>query len=96
MNDYLFALLVIVVCFCAAYISKYLVPYIKQLMTFKEVEVAVRSAEQTIKGSGMGITKKAQVVADVTNWLNAHKIKITEAQLSILIEAAVKTMNMGG
>lgn len=43
MNDYLFALLVIVVCFCAAYISRYLVPYIKQLMTIKEVEAAVKS-----------------------------------------------------
>jgi hypothetical protein len=96
MNDYLFALLVIVVCFCAASISRYLVPYIKQLMTIKEVEAAVKSAEQTIKGSGMGVTKKAQVIADVTSWLNAHHISITEAQLSILIEAAVKSMNMGG
>ena len=96
MNDYLFALLVVVVCFCAAYISKYLVPYIKQLMTIKEVEAAVLSAEQTIKGSGMGTAKKAQVTADVTSWLNKHNIKITETQLSILIEAAVKTMNMGG
>ena len=96
MNDYLFALLVVVICFCAAYISKYLVPYIKQLMTIKEVEAAVLSAEQNIKGSGMGTAKKAQVIADVTSWLNKHNIKITETQLSILIEAAVKTMNMGG
>lgn len=96
MNDYLFALLVIVVCVCAAYISKYLVPYIKQLMTIKEVEAAVKAAEQTIKGSGMGSTKKAQVIADVTSWLNTYNIKITETQLSLLIEAAVRTMNMGG
>ena len=95
MNDYLFALLVIVVCFCAAYVSKYLVPYIKQLMTINEVEVAVHAVEQTIKGSGMGAAKKAQVIADVTNWLNKYNIKITEAQLSILIESAVHIMNGG-
>lgn len=96
MNDYLFALVVIVVCICSAYITKYLVPYIKQLMTINEVETAVKAAEQTIKGSGMGKVKKAQVIKDVTNWLNKHGIKLTEAQLSLLIEAAVLSMKTEG
>ena len=65
-------------------------------LNIQAAKAAVKSAEQTIKGSGMGVTKKAQVIADVTSWLNSHHISITEAQLSILIEAAVKSMNMGG
>lgn len=92
MNEYLFAILVVVISICAACITKYLVPYIKQLMTIDIVNAAVRAAEQTIKGNKMGGVRKAQVITDVTNWLNKYKINITETQLSLLIEAAVNAM----
>ena len=93
MNDYLFAVVVIVFCFCAACVTRYLIPYIKHLMTIDVVRTAVRAAEQTIKGSKMGKVKKAQVITDVSNWLKHFNIKITEAQLCLLIEAAVNIMN---
>ena len=49
--------------------------------------------EQTIRESGQGKAKKAQVIAFVSAWLAEHDMYITEEQLDKLIEAAVFTMN---
>ena len=56
------------------------------------VEVAVRAAEQTIKGSGQGAAKKEEVIKFVTDWMMEHGVTITYDQLEQLIEAAVFNM----
>ena len=100
MNDITFNLLKIVVSVCAALIAYYLIPILKnkveddkyaQLLDL--IDIAVRAAEQTVKGSGMGNVKKEYVISAVTEWMNKAGINITDAELTQLIEAAVFTMN---
>lgn len=99
MNDVTFILLKIVISVCAALITAYAVPYIKRLVAdarydsvLEMIDLAVRAAEQTIKGSGQGSLKKAEVVAFITEWMNRNGIGIMEDQLDQLIEAAVYSM----
>lgn len=102
MNDFTFILLKIVVSVCSVLIAVYLIPYLKnklhedkyeQLIAI--IDVAVKAAEQTIKGSGMGNVKKENVMIFVNNWMNTNGFSITQNQLSQLIEAAVFNMNKG-
>ena len=100
MNEVLFDLLMGVVIVLSVLITKHLIPFLRQSVNDTEYEqllviiaVAVRAAEQTIKESGQGKAKKAEVVAFVSAWLADRNIHITEAQLDKLIEAAVYVMN---
>lgn len=100
MNKILFDVLVGVLIICITLITRYLIPYIKRLIHDSQyselldiINQAVEALEQTVKKSGMGACKKAEVVKFVTNWLNEKKIVISEEQLDKLIEAAVFTMN---
>jgi len=102
MNELTFNFLKIVVAISAALISAYIIPLLKEKLAdikyqrlLEVVELAVRAAEQTIKGSGMGAVKKDEVIAFVTKWMVGHGILITEEQLDQLIEAAVFNMNRG-
>ena len=102
MNEVLFDVLLFVVIICTVAVSGTVIPWIKSQIHESEyaefldiVEKAVRKAEQTIKASGQGKIKKANVIAFITAWLNTHDIKITEEQLDTLIEAAVFSMNNG-
>jgi LL-H family phage holin len=56
------------------------------------VDTAVRAVEQTMQNDHNGEYKKQMVTKFVTNWLNEHHIKITQEQLSQIIEWAVFTM----
>lgn len=96
MNDVTFIVLKIVVTVCAALISAFVVPLLRQqIQKIKDerlitaIEKAVKAAEQTIKGSGQGAVKKDEVINSVTAWMLQHGIEITDAQLDDLIEAAV-------
>lgn len=100
MNEITFNILKIVVSISAALISAYVIPLLKQKIAeskdrrlLEMVEIAVRAAEQTIKGSGTGALKKEEVIGDVTKWMVSHGILITEEQLDNLIEAAVFELN---
>lgn len=100
MNEVLFNILLFVVIICTVIVSGTFIPWVKLQIHDSEyaefldiVEKAVKMAEQTIRESGQGKIKKAEVIALVTAWLNTHKIKITNDQLNTLIEAAVWTMN---
>ena len=102
MNKILFDVLVGVMIICIILITRYLIPYIKRLIHDSQyaelldiIEQSVDALEQTIKQSGMGKVKKAEVVKFVTNWLNEKEITISEEQLDKLIESAVFTMNNG-
>lgn len=75
------------------------VPYIKSKTTTEQqqeinawVKIAVTAAEQIYKGTGRGQEKKTYVL----NWLHERNIKVDEARLDALIEAAVYEMNNNG
>ena len=98
--EILVAVVVAIVSICVTLVTKVLIPYFKAqtwAIQYEELVDTVRQAveafEQTIRESGQGKAKKAQVLAFVSNWLIEKGINITEQQLDILIEAAVKTMN---
>ena len=95
MNDVTFTILKVVVSVCSALITVYLIPYIYTLKEDRRyaslvamVEVAVKAAEQTI-GTGQGALKKSEVIDFVSKWMNENGVKITEEQLSQIIESAV-------
>jgi LL-H family phage holin len=99
MNEVTFNILKIVVSVVSALVAVYLIPFIKAKTAdvkyqklLDMVEVAVRAAEQTIKGSGQGAAKKEEVIAFVTDWMMEHGVTITYDQLEQLIEAAVFNM----
>ena len=99
MEDVTFMILKIVVSVVSALIAAYLIPYIKAKIAdvkyanlVEMVQVAVYAAEQTIKGSGQGKIKKEEVVLFVTDWLNAHGIRISSEEIDALIEASVYAM----
>lgn len=101
MNDLSFKILEVVVSVATALISVYVIPLLREKLKdakyqslIEIVEVAVRAAEQTIKGSGMGAVKKDQVVDFVMNWAVDHGIAITMAQVDQLIECAVYNLKM--
>lgn len=100
MNDVLFGVIEIIVIAIALVVVRYLIPYVQAKTrsivngdVYAIVEAAVMAAEQTVKASGQGKAKKAQVMSFVVNWLNAHNISITMEQLDKLVEAAVYAMN---
>lgn len=103
MEDITMMILKIVVSICAALITVYVVPYLKTLRQDKRyaslmdmVEVAVKAAEQTIKDPGQGDCKKAEVIAFVSSWMAEHGIKISQDELSQLIECAVFQLKQEG
>ena len=103
MNEVTFVILKIVISVVAALLSAFVIPLLKEKLTdikyqrlLEMVEIAVRAAEQTIKGSGQGKYKKEDVINYVTSYMLQHGIMITEDQLDELIEAAVYNMNKEG
>lgn len=101
MNEITFAVLSFIISVFCGLISSYLIPYLKSKTEDSEMQrvteiiaIAVRAAEQTIKESGQGKSKKAQVLAFVSNWLAENNIHISEEQLDKLLECAVFTMKL--
>lgn len=96
MNELTFDILKIVISVCAALVTVYVIPYLKTLKEDRRyaqildmVEVAVRAAEQTIKGAGKGVEKKKEVENIIYAWLLEKGIEITPEQINQLIECAV-------
>lgn len=99
MNDVLFEILKAVIVLVIILIAKYLVPWIKLQVEgtkhewlLKWVELAVRSAEQTILGDKTGPEKKTIVTKFLKEQLQQKNISISDEQLNTLIEAAVYAM----
>lgn len=99
MNDITFDILKVVISICAALVTVYVIPYLKTLKEDRRyaqildmVEVAVRAAEQTIKGAGKGVEKKKEVENIIYAWLMEKGIEITPEQINQLIECAVYQM----
>lgn len=102
MNDLLFNLLKVAIIAAIILIEAVVIPWIKSKTAGTNlaaiimlIQEAVNGAEQSVKGQGQGTIKKAQVMQLVEEYCAAHKIKLTEDQISELIEAAVYTMNAG-
>ena len=100
MNQIVFDVVVGVIILAVTIVVRYLVPYLKTQIEQSNysavldiVDVAVHAVEQTIRESGQGKAKKAEVIKFVTKWLNENNLAISEEQLDKLIEAAVFTMN---
>lgn len=81
-------------------VSGFVLPMIKQnigtekyALILKYVEQAVNSAEQIFGGEGTGQQKKAYVIQIMQGILDKVGYKLTEEQLNMLIESAVKAMN---
>lgn len=99
MNENLFNVILTVIPVIGAIITYFIVPFIKssvdekQLAQYKEwAKLAVKTAEMLWRETGHGEDKKAYVIEFLNNMFNQNKVVITEQQIEILIEAAVKEM----
>ncbi len=99
MNENLFQIILSAIPVIGALITCFIIPYIKtnvdaaKLAQYKEwASLAVKAAEMLWQETGQGKDKKSYVVRFLNNLFNAQRTIITEEQLNILIEAAVKEM----
>lgn len=100
MNDIVFEVLKLVVMLAVLVVTRYLVPWIKQKIgTDKLIEIekwakqAVLMVQQVYK-EWSGEDKKVYVTKFLKELLMAKNISITDEQLDVLIEAAVKQMKI--
>lgn len=100
MNEIMFTVLESVMSLAILLIVRHLIPYLKlkaralvNESVWDIIVKEVKSVEQTIKGSGLGKTKKEEVLARIVAWTTQHGIAITQEQISQLIETAVFIMN---
>ena len=102
MNEVLFTVLEGLVILSVLITIRYAIPYFKYKLlelvdetVLNEVIKAVKSVEQDVAYT-LGFEKKEEVTARITKWAAGHGIKITQAQLSQLIETAVWIMKNEG
>ena len=101
MNDVLFNLILALISILGAIITGVIVPYIKERLGNEKLakyeywaSMAVQCAEMIFKEQGMGETKKKYVVNFLNEMFNKDKVVITEEQIEILVESAVKEMKL--
>jgi LL-H family phage holin len=101
MDEILFSILQFVLAIVAGVITRYIIPWLKTKLDSEKlntlevwVKATVTAAEQVFCGNLMGTEKKAYVTECLSKYLLSKGIKITEEQLNILIEAAVKELNL--
>lgn len=99
MHDILFEILKAVVALVIILVSRYGIPYLKQLAENKNQEwivkwvgIAVKATEQTVFGDKKGAERKAIVTKFIKELLLKKNISISDEQLSNIIEAAVFAM----
>lgn len=101
MDEKLFDLILVLIPVIGTILTSYIIPLIKEwignekLAKYEEwASMAVRAAEMMWTESGMGENKKAYVVKFLTDMFNKDKVVITEQQIEILIESAVKQLKL--
>lgn len=101
MDDRIFELILALIPIIGTILTVYIIPLIKEWIGNEKLEkyeywadMAVKAAEMLWKESGMGKDKKAYVVGFLTEMFNKNKIVITEQQMEVLVEAAVKQMKL--
>jgi hypothetical protein len=101
MDNRLFELILAFVPVLGTIITAFIVPYIKAKIGTENlakyeywVNIAVRAAEMIWVETGHGEDKKAYVVEFMNKLFNSKKTVITEEQINVLIEAAVKQLKI--
>lgn len=100
MNDIIFEILKLVVMLAVLVVTRYLIPLVKEKVGNDKLEViaqwaryAVLKAQQVL-WTESGADRKAYVTEFLKEMLIAKNISISDEQLDILIEAAVKQMKI--
>lgn len=100
MNDILFEALKLLIMLLALIATRYLIPWLRAQIGTQKMQVisewaqkAVLSVQQTL-WSTSGAERKAVVTKFLKEMLTAKNISISDEQLDILIEAAVKQMKI--
>lgn len=98
MNDLVFDICRIIATLMGLVVGWYIIPALKAVVKAHTdenitgfINACVYAAQQLYKPED-GAIKKKYVISAVTDWLNDHKISITDDQLDILIESAVLAM----
>ena len=101
MDEKWFNLILALIPILGAILTGIVIPLIKEkignekLAKYEEwATLAVQSAEMLFNEKGMGKAKKEYVVDFLNEMFNKNKIVITEKQIEILVEAAVKQMKL--
>lgn len=101
MDERLFQICLALIPVLGAIITGFVIPFIKEkigaekLAKYKNwANIAVRAAEMLWVESGCGADKKQYVVDFLNNMFNKDKVVITEQQIEILVESAVKQMKL--
>lgn len=100
MNEVLFEALKLIVMVTMLVITRYLIPLVKEKISTNKLEIvekwtryAVLKAQQVLWAKD-GAKRKAYVTQFLKDILIAKNISLTDEQLDILIEAAVKQMKI--
>lgn len=101
MDERLFQIILALIPIIGAIITTFVIPLIKEKIGAEKLAkyehwagLAVRAAEMLWTESGKGSDKKKYVVDFLNNIFNKKKVVITEQQIEILIESAVKQMKL--
>ncbi len=100
MNEFIFEVIKVIVMIAALVITRYLVPWLKEKIgqgklaqIEKWARYAVEMAQQ-VHWSQPGEDRKALVIEFLKEILTSKNISISDEQLDVLIESAVKEMKM--
>lgn len=100
MNDIIFEIVKVVVMVAALVITRYLVPWLKEKIGADKLAVAEKWARyavlkaQQVLWAESGKDRKAYVTEFLKEILTAKNIALSDEQLDVLIEAAVKQMKI--
>ena len=101
MDDGLFQIILAVIPVLCTILTVYIIPLIKEKIGNENlakyeywVNIAVKAAELIWVETGHGEDKKQYVIDFMNNMFNSKKIIITEEQINLLIESAVKNMKI--
>ena len=101
MDDRLFQIILAVIPVLCTILTVYIVPYIKAKIGTENlskyeywVNIAVKAAEMIWTETGRGADKKQYVVDFMNNMFNSKNVVITEEQINLLIESAVKQLKI--
>ena len=101
MDERLFQIVLAIIPVLGTIITVFIIPLIKEKIGAEKLakyeywaDLAVKAAEMLWTETGHGEDKKQYVVEFLTNMFNKKKVVITEEQMNILIESAVKQLKM--
>ena len=101
MDERLFQIILAVIPVLGTVLTVYIIPIIKSKIGNENLakyeywaSLAVKAAEMLWVETGHGEDKKQYVVDFLNNMFNKNKIVITEQQIEILVESAVKQMKL--